>query len=398
MTSTAATSFDATSFGRRFYLLGDYCRAIRYHLDGVVSGLGIGAAVCATTTVAAVSIFNATLPINSSLHTKAPAEPVAIVLVDNHTTLDDAANFSDLARVAPDPVNAVTFKARWVPATVSVFTSVVPLVPQYPVNPADNMASLQLKPSLAPEGSAELEIAYAPNSTDVAKLTSATASGSAPRITLTPPAKLVPELDDSKSLRPHPAPHEIGRSPVSQPVPQVTAATSPPASIFEKLVSALQATNRSMPQSNFDSRVAVYDISARTVYLPNGERLEAHSGLGDMLDNPRYVSVKDRGPTPPNVYNLTLREQPFHDVQALRLNPVGRDNMFGRDGILAHQYLRGANGESNGCVSIKDYPAFLNAYLKGEVDRLVVVPDLKNTSWRAVSARVPGRRYADNNP
>src|SRR5260221_9322561 len=34
------------------------------------------------------------------------------------------------------------------------------------------------------------------------------------------------------------------------------------------------------------------------------------------------------------------------------------------------------NGESNGCVSFSDYPAFLDAYLKGEVDRLVVVEQL----------------------
>ncbi|EEY02250.1 conserved hypothetical protein [Brucella neotomae 5K33] len=47
------------------------------------------------------------------------------------------------------------------------------------------------------------------------------------------------------------------------------------------------------------SRVAVYDISAATVYLPSGEKLEAHSGLGQMRDNPRYVSQKNRGPTPP---------------------------------------------------------------------------------------------------
>ena len=38
------------------------------------------------------------------------------------------------------------------------------------------------------------------------------------------------------------------------------------------------------------SGTAVYDISARVVYLPDGERLEAHSGLGDKLDDPRYAT------------------------------------------------------------------------------------------------------------
>src|SRR3984893_6241102 len=39
-------------------------------------------------------------------------------------------------------------------------------------------------------------------------------------------------------------------------------------------------------------------------------------------------------------------------------------------------YMLGPNGQSNGCVSFRDYPAFLNAFLKGEVERLVVVQHL----------------------
>jgi hypothetical protein len=38
--------------------------------------------------------------------------------------------------------------------------------------------------------------------------------------------------------------------------------------------------------------------------------------------------------------------------------------------------MLGPNGESNGCVSFSDYPAFLNAFLSGEIDRLVVVEHL----------------------
>jgi Protein of unknown function (DUF2778) len=127
-----------------------------------------------------------------------------------------------------------------------------------------------------------------------------------------------------------------------------------------------------------DSRTAVYDIVAHTVYLPNGRRLEAHSGLGSQLDDPRYISSKGRGPTPPNVYDLTLREELFHGVRAIRLNPVDDGKMFGRDGMLAHTYMLGPNGQSNGCVSFSDYPAFLNAFLRGEIDRLVVVEHLAN--------------------
>jgi hypothetical protein len=179
--------------------------------------------------------------------------------------------------------------------------------------------------------------------------------------------------------------------PAGEAAPEVAAATP------EKRVTPQQAPSKSIPLP--DPRTAVYDIAAHTVYLPDGERLEAHSGLGDKLDDPRYVNLRDRGPTPPNVYDLVLREQLFHEVRAIRLIPVGDDNMFGRDGILAHSYMLGANGQSNGCVSFKDYPAFLRAYLRGEVDRLVVVPRLGNTSWRTASAaRGPAGRYASNNP
>jgi hypothetical protein len=126
------------------------------------------------------------------------------------------------------------------------------------------------------------------------------------------------------------------------------------------------------------SRTAIYDIASRTVYLPNGRRLEAHSGLGDQMDDPRYVHAKRTGPTPPNVYELKLREQLFHGVRAIRLIPTDSSRMYGRAGILAHSYLLGPNGESNGCVSFKDYATFLDAFDRGEINRLVVVERLAN--------------------
>lgn len=121
------------------------------------------------------------------------------------------------------------------------------------------------------------------------------------------------------------------------------------------------------------SKTAIYDITAKTVYLPNGERLEAHSGLGPLMDDPRHVHKKMHGATPPNTYKLTMREALFHGVRALRMTPIGEGRMYNRDGILAHSYMLGPNGQSNGCVSFKDYPKFLRAYLRGEVDRMVVV-------------------------
>jgi hypothetical protein len=154
----------------------------------------------------------------------------------------------------------------------------------------------------------------------------------------------------------------------------------------ERLNIAEVSTSVSLPLDS-ESRTAIYDIGARTVYLPSGHRLEAHSGLGSHLDDPRYVSTRGQGPTPPNVYNLALRERLFHGVRAIRLVPVENGKMFGRDGILAHSYMLGPSGQSNGCVSFRNYPAFLNAYLKGEVNRLVVVGHLATTTGaKAASA------------
>jgi hypothetical protein len=127
----------------------------------------------------------------------------------------------------------------------------------------------------------------------------------------------------------------------------------------------------------YDSLTAVYDISARTVYMPNGARLEAHSGMGSMMDDPRYVGERDVGPTPPNVYDLKPRERPFHGVKALRMIPQDESAALGRDGLLTHSYLLGPKGDSNGCVSFKNYDRFLTAFQNGEVKRLVVVPSIK---------------------
>ena len=123
----------------------------------------------------------------------------------------------------------------------------------------------------------------------------------------------------------------------------------------------------------YDQQTAVYDISAHAVYLPNGTILEAHSGYHELLDDPSSASARSRGVTPPDIYNLELRERPFHGVQALRLIPVDDSKVFGRSGLLAHTYLLGPNGDSNGCVSFKDYDAFLKTYTSGEIKRLAVV-------------------------
>jgi len=185
-------------------------------------------------------------------------------------------------------------------------------------------------------------------------------------------------------------------APTRTAAPRVAAAESAPErpgffkSIFEKLFgkpapvtlayaatddAGLSATNRNIG-GRYDRFTAVYDISAHTVYMPDGTRLEAHSGLGSRLDDPRYADERMHGVTPPNIYDLELREAPFHGVRALRMIPEDESKTFGRSGLLAHTYMLGPNGDSNGCVSFKNYDTFLQAYLNHEVKRLAVVTRL----------------------
>ena len=147
---------------------------------------------------------------------------------------------------------------------------------------------------------------------------------------------------------------------------------------------------KEVPPLDDDGRTAIYDITARTVYLPSGRRLEAHSGYGGFMDSPRHVHMRMRGSTPPNVYNLALRERLFHGVRALRLNPVDGGRMYGRAGILAHSYLLGPNGQSHGCVSFSNYSEFLSAFLKGEVTRIAVVERLESPPGKLAAGQLPG--------
>lgn len=135
-------------------------------------------------------------------------------------------------------------------------------------------------------------------------------------------------------------------------------------------------------------RTAIYDISAATVYLPSGEKLEAHSGMGHMRDNPRYVNQKMRGATPPSTYKLQMRESLFHGVEAVRLLPVDGRNPYNRDGLLAHTYMLRRAGDSNGCVVFKDYKRFLSAFKRGEFDKMIVVTSMSSSSKPARIASI----------
>jgi hypothetical protein len=136
-------------------------------------------------------------------------------------------------------------------------------------------------------------------------------------------------------------------------------------------------------------QTAVYDISAKAVYLPSGIALEAHSGMGGMMDDPDHVDQRMVGATPPATYELKPREKLFHGVRALRMTAVDGTSALGRAGLLTHSYMLGPRGDSNGCVSIRFYDRFLKAYDDGEINRLIVVPSLNgaaSVSQRAASS------------
>jgi hypothetical protein len=190
-------------------------------------------------------------------------------------------------------------------------------------------------------------------------------------------------------------------------LPAEPAATQPPAtaqsndrSLLQKLSDLLPArmtlaslapdggllgARPNLASLGYDNLTAVYDISARAVYMPDGSKLEAHSGLGSLMDDPGHVSERNVGATPPNVYDLKPRERLFHGIQALRMIPAGDNGTLGRSGLLAHGYMLGPNGDSNGCVSIRNYEAFLKAFSNGEIKHLVVVPSLSDE----ISSRRP---------
>lgn len=127
------------------------------------------------------------------------------------------------------------------------------------------------------------------------------------------------------------------------------------------------------------TRVAVYDVSNATVYMPDGTKLRAHSGIGKMRDNPDYEHVKMNGPTPAGVYRLKMRERRFHGVEAIRMLSVDGRDPKNRTGLLTHTNLLRNQKGSHGCVAFQNYEPFLNAFKRGHVTMLVVVPELPSS-------------------
>lgn len=157
---------------------------------------------------------------------------------------------------------------------------------------------------------------------------------------------------------------------------QDVAHAKPERSLFSDLFKG-RASDTAWPGKG--TKVAIYDVSNATVYMPDGTRLRAHSGIGRMRDNPRYEHVTMRGPTPKGIYRLSMREKRFYGVEAIRMTSIDGRDPKNRTGLLTHtNLLRGQKG-SHGCVAFQNYQPFLKAFKRGHITMLVVVPELPSS-------------------
>jgi hypothetical protein len=350
-------------------------------LGGAMAALGTVAAACVLGAAALASAAWIVGTASSSFHAKASIGLATIGVPNQRLALAGTAALSESVHLADRE-----HRLNWARQTELARAAIPAPAPIHVVRlPAKRPADVAINvPPQAETQTGAPKATDAPDASHVADLTPAATHAQPAPVAAKSAAHDAPPPPQRRPAAPHlAAKDESAPVPVKPPAPQV-AMVAPPR-VPEKAPSLLDRSERT----------AVYDISAHTVYLPNGEKLEAHSGLGHRRDDPRYVDRKNRGPTPPNVYDLALRERRFHGVRAIRLNPVDEDKMFGRDGMLAHTYMLGPTGQSYGCVSFKNYRAFLDAYLKGEVERLVVVPQLDGPPARVARA-ANASRYALN--
>jgi hypothetical protein len=445
MPSRAATFPDVSTFRARPYTGRDYRRTI---VGGAVLGLGGAGAAAMMAGTAAVAAawmvsgllsgnaeFRAHVPMTAGMglprpemRLAAPSDMFGGALAAANPAYDQVAVRGDkLALAAAPDVATATVPLPHAKLRREAVAS-VPLPQARPMQFTEVEAKLQAeaKPDVARVASATATpspriVAQAPRHPPSAEATYSLASADpAPRIVVQTPrhpqsGEATSGLASGEEAPPsgvleqaprHPhsreATYNLASADVVAPATtgSIGAATKPAVALapqappMKPAAPALAYANPDVPMR--DNHTAIYDIVAHVVYMPDGERLEAHSGLGRMLDDPQYASAKARGPTPPNVYDLTLRSGLFHGVQALRLNPVKDSKMYGRDGILAHTYMLGGSGASFGCVSFKHYDAFLQAFRRGEVNRMVVVPHLQEPPPGVRADAGSDERYASN--
>lgn len=377
----AATFPGVTAYHGRGFALGDQSRAIAGTLALGASSVIAVAAIGSAATVTAAWLITGTVGRNAELRSSAPLA-LQVGLPRPLTRLTDGGEvFAVRFAALGTPIAEEPRLAALAPAAAPTVTIAPPAVPLPRKRWVERAGRIPLP---LPRPLDRMDVVKAAVARSAAKADIVRPSVTAD-ITRAPPkpAEAEPEITGSIMARHDPAP---------VPPPPAPAIPMAPAPVMPSSAAPAVADRRAGPRLAYadpkslltpDSHTAIYDIVAHTVYLPDGQRLEAHSGLGRFLDDPRFITQKARGPTPPNVYHLTLRGELFHGVRAIRLTPEDDRKMFGRDGILAHTYMLGPSGQSFGCVSFRNYPEFLNAFLRGEIDRLVVVPHLQAPPYSA---------------
>ena len=400
MAYAGATFADTRSFDGPAVAPGDFPRSVIRPLAVALTTVTAAIALVAAVIFSTIWLLGAAFSTHPNFHGHMPLTPELRALAGHpHLRLTGTAQFAGAAPSMTRTAYARDFALQAGLHRALAAARAAP--PQPPIAPVETVQAKPLPPLPQPHS------APAPVPMQLATLEPAPQPAPVPRpapapvaVAAPPAAKPTPKEANKVPLpprRPADAPpavatHEVARASAARAAPELITASLPPP----------QAPKQPKPRATaridvpgFDAHTAVYDIAAHTVYMPDGARLEAHSGIGFRRDDPRYVDRRNRGPTPPNSYELALRGHLFHGVQAIRLNPVDEDKMFGRDGMLAHTYMLGPSGQSNGCVSFKHYAKFLRAYQKGEVERLVVVRRLEGKLARAVHAR-NATRYALN--
>ena len=349
---------------------------------GLAFGLMAGGSIAVlAVSLSVASVWTRAVSRNAptTLHMSAPSAPLISALGEWHRTMVRSA-------VRSGPANGFGTAPDTEPQEIDL-SPIAPAVPLVAPKPA--------APAVVPVPHVRVPVPRPRPKIHVSELTPPPVA-TPPQVTTPPPVIAPPPPVITAEAEPVPLPPSRPRIAKFAPdetttgsIPLVAVTPAPEPKV--KLASLPPPSEPDSPASAIDRRTAVYDIESATVYMPNGRKLEAHSGLGHMMDDPspQYIRTRMRGPTPPNVYVLTEREQLFHGVRAIRLTPVDEKKMYGRDGMLAHTYILGPNGQSNGCVSFKNYDAFLRAFLDGEVKRMVVVPRLDRKTRQALSLPQP---------
>ena len=388
MSRTAAKFSGAQAFDRRA-ATADYRRAVCRSV-----GIGVGTVTTAGTiagTAAVAAAWMVSTALNGAPHFKATPLKLEMAALAQTGGERIITAFADLAAAPARSNDAVAS----VPPAATARETEAEVGPPLPRPRAEPSVEAQHETAAAP--AAVPDVGGAPPSGHVAAdfdlFDPQSLAGTAP---LTAPVRMAQPVPSDAAVPPRraspeiaPPPRQAAEPPPKSAAPQLAAIAPTPAprNWLDKLFG--RSPSRDASALAPDGRTAIYDIVAHTVYMPDGLRLEAHSGLGGNMDDPRAVKERARGPTPPNVYHLAFRDGLFHGVRAIRMNPVDDGKMFGRAGILAHPYMLGPSGQSFGCVSFKNYAEFLQAFRDGRVDRMIVVTHLPDRDERRLAVNAP---------